>query len=135
MQDGYTVRDQVLCDLLHVFNVTLRAYEPLHAASTGRGGPGSSACACALQSPCSCLAAAGLKLSHLQADAQARPLPCLFLEWSTVFGACEWRVWRAPVSLLSRAAHDTMPLMWASSGRSSECASWKVYWRARRLAC
>lgn len=84
MQDGYTVRDQVLCDLLHVFNVTLRAYRLLPAASGGRGGPGSSACACALQSPCSCPAAAGLKLSHLQADAQARPLPCLFLEWSTV---------------------------------------------------
>ena len=79
MQDGYAVRDQVLCDLLHVFNVTLRAYQPLHAASSRRGDPGSSACACALENPCSCPPAAGLKLSHLQADAQAR-LPCRFLE-------------------------------------------------------
>ena len=78
MQDGYTVRDQVLCDLLHVFNVTLRAYQPLHAASSRWEGPGSSACTCARENPCACPPAAGLKLSHLQADAQVR-LPCLLL--------------------------------------------------------
>ena len=63
------MRDQVMCDLLHLFNVTLRAYKPLQAAK-GSLNRNSSACACAPGQPCSCRPAAALKLSHLQADAQ-----------------------------------------------------------------
>ena len=37
-QDGYTVRDQVMCDLLHLFDVTLRTYKPLQAAGAARTG-------------------------------------------------------------------------------------------------
>ena len=118
MQGGYTKRDQVLCDLLHVFNVTLRAYQPLHAASSRREDPGSSTCACAQEKPCSCPPAAGLKLSHLQADAQVR-LPCLLLQRSTVSDSCKQLFGRVTLGQLSLAAHDTMPLTWTSSGRSS----------------
>ena len=63
------MRDQVMCDLLHLFNVTLRAYKPLQAAEGSLNRQGS-ACACAPGQPCSCRPAAALKLSHLQADAQ-----------------------------------------------------------------
>ena len=72
VQDGYTVRDQVMCDLLHLFDITLRAYKPLQAAEGSLNRQGS-ACACAPEQPCSCRPAAGLKLSHLQADAQVGP--------------------------------------------------------------
>ncbi len=72
VQDGYTVRDQVLCDLLHVFDVTLRTYKPLQMAETQAQTPGEP-CACEPEPPCSCASAARLKLSHLQADAQVRP--------------------------------------------------------------
>ncbi len=68
-QDGYTVRDQVMCDLLHLFNVTLRTYKPLQAAEGGLDRHGST-CACAPGQPCTCRPAAAQKLSHLQADAQ-----------------------------------------------------------------
>lgn len=63
------MRDQLLCDLLHVFNGTLRSYKPLQAAESALK-PHGDACACSSEHPCSCEPAAGLKLSHLQADAQ-----------------------------------------------------------------
>ena len=69
VQDGYSVRDQVLCDLLHVFEVTLRGYKPLQLANPGAHSPGKQ-CACQPEQLCSCATAARLKLSHLQADAQ-----------------------------------------------------------------
>ena len=71
------MRDQVLCDLLHVFDVTLRAYKPLQMAESPAQTPGEP-CACEPEPPCSCAPAARLKLSHLQADAQVRRLwPCM----------------------------------------------------------
>ena len=66
------MRDQLLCDLLHVFEATLRTYKPLQLADAQAQGEGS-ACACKAGQPCSCAAAARPKLSHLQADAQVRP--------------------------------------------------------------
>ena len=69
VHDGYTVRDQLLCDLLHIFNVTLRTYKPLQLAKSRANGVGD-ACLCDPEQPCSCASGSRLKLSHLQADAQ-----------------------------------------------------------------
>ena len=79
LQDGYTLRDQVLCDLLHVFDVTLRTYKPLQLADTPAQTPGEP-CACKAEPPCSCAPAARLKLSHLQTDAQVRSLSSCILK-------------------------------------------------------
>lgn len=68
------MRDQLLCDLLHVFEVTLRTYKPLQLADT-QAQSKEGACACEPEQPCSCALAAGLKLTHLQADAQVRSFP------------------------------------------------------------
>ena len=69
VQGRYTVRDQLLCDLLHIFNVTLRTYKPLQLANSRANNVGD-ACMCEPKQPCSCASGHGLKLSHLQADAQ-----------------------------------------------------------------
>ena len=89
------MRDQLLCDLLHVFEVTLRAYKPLQLADTraqSQGGP----CACEPEQACSCAPAARPKLSHLQVDAQViSSLPRRFFSPVCITKGCkavgEWQ--------------------------------------------
>ena len=75
-QAGLTARDQVMCDLAHLFDVVMRTYKPAVAAA---GKPQTaSLCACNAAGPCECRSEdptaclPQMRLVTLPADVQAR---------------------------------------------------------------
>lgn len=78
IQEGLTARDQVMCDLAHLFSAVLRGYWPAVAAATAAAAAGTprngAACACDPAADCSCSSMPiipHLRLANLPADVQA----------------------------------------------------------------
>ncbi|CAL8471780.1 g11322 [Coccomyxa elongata] len=79
-QAGLTARDQVMCDLAHLFNVVMRTYRPAAAASAAAGNTekaqGEAVSACDPSTPCDCSPEHSrdglpqLRLATLPADVQ-----------------------------------------------------------------